>query len=75
MEVSVELGRTKIKVKDILNLGVGSVVELNKLANEPVDILVNGRIIAKGTVVVVDDSFGVRISDILTPTERLENLP
>lgn len=74
MNVSVEIGRKKMTVKDILNLGSGSVVELEKMANEPVDIFVNGKLIAKGGVVVIDDSFGVRITDIITPEERIEHL-
>lgn len=74
MNVSVEIGRKKMTLKNILDLGSGSVVELEKMANEPVDILVNGKLIAKGGVVVIDDSFGVRITDIITPEERIEHL-
>jgi flagellar motor switch protein FliN len=65
LEIAVELGRTKRLIKDILELGAGSIIELDKLAEEPVDILVNGRVIAKGEVVVIDESFGVRITEIL----------
>ncbi|MFF5993324.1 flagellar motor switch phosphatase FliY [Lysinibacillus sp. KU-BSD001] len=74
LQVSVELGRTKRSVKEILELSSGSIIELDKLAGEPVDILVNNRLIAKGEVVVIDENFGVRITDILSQTERLNNL-
>lgn len=74
LEVSVELGCTKMKIKEILDLGVGSVIELNRLAGEPVDVLVNDKLIAKGEVVVIDENFGVRISDIISPLERVNNL-
>lgn len=74
MTVSVELGRTSMLVKDVLGLGVGSVIELEKLAGEPVDFLVNGKLIAKGGVVVIDENFGLRITDIISPSERLDNL-
>jgi len=74
MNVSVEIGRKKMMLKNILDLGTGSIVELEKMANEPVDILVNGKLIAKGKVVVIDDNFGVRISEIITPEERIEYL-
>ena len=71
LEVTVELGRTKMQIKDILDLGTGSIVELDKLAGEPVDVLVNGKLIAKGEVVVIDESFGIRITDIVSQMERL----
>lgn len=74
LDVTVELGRTKIAVKDMLQLGPGSVIELNKLIGEPVDLLVNERLIAKGEVVVFDESFGVRITDIINPEDRLQSL-
>jgi flagellar motor switch protein FliN/FliY len=74
LQVTVELGRTKHSVKDILQLASGSIIELDKLAGEPVDILVNSRLIAKGEVVVIDENFGVRITDIMSQTERLNNL-
>ncbi len=74
LQVAVELGRTKRSVKEILELSGGSIIELDKLAGEPVDILVNNRLIAKGEVVVIDENFGVRITDILSQTERLNNL-
>ena len=74
MQISVELGRTTMQVKDVLGLGLGSVVELNKLAGEPVDILINGKLIAHGEVVVVDDNFGVKIVDIISTEQRVQNL-
>ncbi|SDM55493.1 flagellar motor switch protein FliN/FliY [Psychrobacillus sp. OK028] len=74
LQVTVELGRTKRTVKDILELTSGSIIELDKLAGEPVDILVNNRHIAKGEVVVIDENFGVRITDILSQAERITNL-
>ena len=74
LEISVVLGRTKKSINDILNLGTGSLVELDKLAEEPVDILVNGKQIATGEVVVVNENFGVRITAILSSTERVKNL-
>ncbi|QCR31806.1 flagellar motor switch phosphatase FliY [Lysinibacillus sp. SGAir0095] len=74
LQVTVELGRTKHSVKEILQLASGSIIELDKLAGEPVDILVNSRLIAKGEVVVIDENFGVRITDIMSQAERLNNL-
>lgn len=74
LQVTVELGRTKRSVKEILDLSSGSIIELDKLAGEPVDILVNSRLIAKGEVVVIDENFGVRITDVLSQAERLNNL-
>lgn len=74
LPISIELGRTKMPISDILTLGPGSVVELNKLAGEPVDLLVNYKIIAKGEVVVVDENFGVRVVQLITPEERLKIL-
>ena len=74
LQVAVELGRTKRSVKEILELSGGSIIELDKLAGEPVDILVNNRLIAKGEVVVIDENFGVRITDILSQADRLNNL-
>ncbi|TGN07168.1 flagellar motor switch protein FliN [Leptospira ilyithenensis] len=72
MALTVELGRTKMYIKDILGLGEGSIIELDKLAGEPVDLLVNGKLIAKGEVVVIDENFGVRVTDIVSPTDRLK---
>ncbi|OQY10786.1 MAG: flagellar motor switch protein FliN [Fusobacteriia bacterium 4572_132] len=74
LQVTVELGRTKMKIKEILDLGGGSIVELDRLAGEPVDIRVNGKMIAKGEVVVIDESFGVRITDIISKMERINNV-
>jgi flagellar motor switch protein FliN/FliY len=74
LNVTVELGRTAMAIKDILALGPGSVIELDKLAGEPVDILVNDRPIAKGEVVVVDENFGVRVTEIISPSKRVASL-
>jgi len=71
LEVTVELGRTRRQVREVLELGPGSVVELDKLAGEPVDIHINGRLIARGEVVVVEENFGVRITDIVNPSNRI----
>ncbi|MEN8908245.1 MAG: flagellar motor switch phosphatase FliY [Clostridiales bacterium] len=71
LQITVELGRTRKMIKDVLEFGSGTIIELDKLAGEPVDILVNGKIIAKGEVVVIDESFGVRITDIIKPSKRL----
>lgn len=74
VQLSVELGRTKVPIKHILQLGQGSVVELDALAGEPMDVLVNGYLIAQGEVVVVNDKFGIRLTDVVTPSERLKRL-
>lgn len=74
LEVTVELGRTHQRVRDVLELGPGAVIELNRMAGEPVDVLVNGRVVAKGEVVVIDEAFGVRITEILSPEQRLDRL-
>jgi flagellar motor switch protein FliN len=74
LQVTVELGRTKRSVKDILELGSGSIIELDKLAGEPVDILVNNRLIAQGEVVVIDENFGVRVTDIISQSDRIKKL-
>jgi flagellar motor switch protein FliN/FliY len=71
MEMTVELGRTRMPVKDVLTLGEGSIIELDALAGDPVTILVNNKAIARGEVVVIDECFGVRITEILAPGERL----
>lgn len=71
LEVSVELGRTTRKIKEILEFGPGSIIELNRLVGEPVDILVNGKFVATGEVVVIDENFGIRITDIINPEERI----
>ncbi|MGI5172196.1 flagellar motor switch protein FliN [Treponema sp. OMZ 840] len=74
MEMTVELGRTKKQIKEILGMGEGTIIELDKLAGEPVDILVNHKPIAKGEVVVIDENFGVRVTEILSPIERVSDL-
>jgi flagellar motor switch protein FliN/FliY len=74
LPISIELGRTTMNVQDILNLGPGSVVELNKLAGEPVDLLVNNKVVAKGEVVVIDENFGLRVTSLISPEERLKSL-
>ncbi|MGF7185199.1 flagellar motor switch protein FliN/FliY [Desulfitispora alkaliphila] len=74
LQISVELGKTKKTIKEILELTSGSVIELDKLAGEPVDLLVNGKLIAKGEVVVIDENFGIRVTDIVSPAERINNL-
>jgi len=72
IQISVELGRTRMLIKDLLSLSSGSIIELEKLAGEPVDILANGRLIAKGEVIVIDENFGVRITEILNPDKKME---
>ena len=74
VQLTVELGRTRIPIKHILQLAQGSVVELESLAGEPMDVLVNGYLIAQGEVVVVNDKFGIRLTDIVTPSERMRRL-
>ena len=74
LKVTVELGRTEVQIKDLLQLGQGSVLELDKLAGEPLEILVNGKLVAKGEVVVVNEKFGIRLTDIISPIERIETL-
>jgi flagellar motor switch protein FliN len=74
VQLTVELGRTRIPIKNILQLAQGSVVELDALAGEPMDVLVNGFLIAQGEVVVVNDKFGIRLTDIVTPSERMRRL-
>ena len=74
LKVTVELGRTTVIIKDLLQLGQGSVLELDKLAGEPLEILVNGKLVAKGEVVVVNEKFGIRLTDIISPIERIETL-
>ena len=74
VQLTVELGRTRIPIKHILQLAQGSVVELDALAGEPMDVLVNGYLIAQGEVVVVNEKFGIRLTDIVTPSERMRRL-
>jgi flagellar motor switch protein FliN/FliY len=74
VQLTVELGRTKIPIRNLLQLAQGSVVELDRLAGEPLDVLVNGCLIAQGEVVVVNDKFGIRLTDVISPDERLRRL-
>lgn len=74
VQATVELGRANLQVRDVLDLGPGSVVELEKLAGEPVDVMVNNRPFARGEVVVIDEYFGVRLTEIISPTERIATL-
>lgn len=74
LELSVELGKTKMLVNDLLQLGQGSIVELNKLAGEPLEVYINRKLIARGEVVVVNEKFGVRLTDIITPIDRVKSL-
>jgi flagellar motor switch protein FliN/FliY len=74
LEISVELGRTSMLINDLLQLGQGSVVELNKLAGEPLEVLVNQKLVARGEVVVVNEKFGIRLTDIVSPIERVKSL-
>jgi flagellar motor switch protein FliN/FliY len=74
LEITVELGRSRMIIKDLLQLGQGSVLELEKIAGEPMDILVNNKLVARGEVVVVNEKFGIRLTDIISPTERIRQL-
>lgn len=74
LKVSVELGRTRVMIKDLLQLGQGSVLELDKQSGEALEILVNGKLVARGEVVVVNEKFGIRLTDIISPIERIETL-
>ena len=74
LRISVNLGEAKMVIKDLLQLGQGSVIELEKLAGEPMDVLIGDKLIARGEVVVVNDKFGVRLTDIVSPTERIKQL-
>lgn len=74
LDLSVELGRTKMLVNDLLQLGQGSIVELNKVAGEPLEIYINRKLVARGEVVVVNEKFGVRLTDIVSPMERVKSL-
>ena len=74
LQVSVNIGATKMLIKDLLQLGQGSIIELNKIAGEPMDVMVNDKLIARGEVVVVNDKFGIRLTDIMSPTDRVEQL-
>ncbi len=74
LELSVELGKTKMLVNDLLQLGQGSIIELNKLAGEPLEVYINRKLIARGEVVVVNEKFGVRLTDVVTPIDRVKSL-
>ena len=74
LEVTVEIGRNRLPLRELLALGPGSVVELTKLADEPLDVLVNGKPIARGTCVMTNEKFGVRLTDVISPRDRLEGL-
>jgi flagellar motor switch protein FliN/FliY len=74
LEITAELGRARMLINDLLQLGQGSVIELNKLAGEPLEILVNQKLIARGEVVVVNEKFGIRLTDIISPLERIKQL-
>jgi flagellar motor switch protein FliN/FliY len=74
LDVTVEIGRTRVAIRDLLQLGQGSVLELAKAAGEPLDVLINGKPVARGEAVMVNDRFGVRLTDIMSPSERLAGL-
>ena len=74
LKVTVELGKANIIIKDLLQLAQGSVLELDKLAGEPLEVVVNGRLVAKGEVVVINEKFGIRLTDIISPIDRIETL-
>lgn len=74
LEVTVELGRARMLIRDLLQLGQGSILELDKLAGEPLEILVNNRLVARGEVVVVNEKFGIRLTEVISPQERIKQL-
>jgi flagellar motor switch protein FliN/FliY len=74
LQISVEVGRTRILIKELLEMQEGTVVELDKLAGEPLDVYVNSRLIARGEAVLVNEKFGIRLTDVVSPAERIENL-
>lgn len=74
LQVSVEIGRSRILIKDLLQMQEGSIVELDKLSGEPLDLYVNSRLIARGEAVLVKDKYGIRLTDVVSPSERIENL-
>ena len=74
VDISMEIGRTKISIRNLMKLNQGSVIELDRLAGEPMDVLVNGTLIAHGEVVVVNDKFGIRLTDVISPVERIKKL-
>ncbi len=74
LQVSVEIGRSRILIKDLLQMQEGSIIELDKLSGEPLDLYVNSRLIARGEAVLVKDKYGIRLTDVVSPAERIENL-
>ena len=74
LQVSVEVGRTRMTIQDLLQLGQGSVIELSKLAGEPLDVYINNRLVARGEAVIVNEKFGIRVTDIISQTDRIEGL-
>lgn len=74
LQVSVEIGRSRILIKDLLEMQEGSIIELDKLSGEPLDLYVNSRLIARGEAVLVKDKYGIRLTDVVSPSERIENL-
>lgn len=74
LEITVELGRARMLIKDLLQLGQGSILELDKLAGEPLEILVNNRLVARGEVVIVNEKFGIRLTEVISPQERIKQL-
>ena len=74
VDISMEIGRTKISIRNLLKLNQGSVIELDRLAGEPMDVMINGTLIAHGEVVVVNDKFGIRLTDVISPSERISKL-
>lgn len=74
VDISMEIGRTKISIRNLLKLNQGSVIELDRLAGEPMDVMINGTLIAHGEVVVVNDKFGIRLTDVISPSERIAKL-
>lgn len=74
LQVSVEIGRSRILIKDLLQMQEGSIIELDKLSGEPLDLYVNSRLIARGEAVLVKDKYGIRLTDVVSPSERIENL-
>ena len=74
LNATVELGRSRMTIREVLALGPGSLVELDKLAGEPADLLINGKLLARGEIVVIDENFGIRITEILSPAERIDSI-
>ena len=74
LQLSVELGRAEMTIKEVMDLGIGTVIELNKLAGEPLEIYVNGKLVARGEAVVINEKFGIRLTDVVSPAERVKKL-